>query len=103
MECTISRLLKDGDRISGAFGYWREQGRFVVFRAKSIVMATGGICKAWKITSNSWEYTGDGMALAYVACEELMDMELVQFHPDGIVLRSGVHGILISYSIHCKS
>src|SRR5205814_1758322 len=65
MECTIIRLLKDGDRIAGAFGYWREQGRFVVLKAKAVVMATGGIGKAYRITSNSWEYTGDGMALAY--------------------------------------
>src|ERR671937_56907 len=67
MECTITRLLKDGDRVAGAFGYWRENGRFVVFKAKSVVLATGGIGKAWPITSNSWEYTGDGMALAYEA------------------------------------
>ncbi len=95
MECTISRLLKDGDRVAGAFGYWREQGRFVVFRAKSVVMATGGIGKAWKITSNSWEYTGDGMALAYEAGAELMDMEFVQFHPTGMVWPPGVQGILV--------
>jgi len=99
MECTISRLLKDGDRISGAFGYWREQGRFVVFRAKSIVMATGGIGKAWKITSNSWEYTGDGMALAYGAGAELMDMEFVQFHPTGMVWPPGVQGILVTEAV----
>jgi len=99
MECTISRLLKDGDRIAGAFGYWREQGRFVVFRAKSIVMATGGIGKAWKITSNSWEYTGDGMALAYGAGAELMDMEFVQFHPTGMVWPPGVQGILVTEAV----
>jgi succinate dehydrogenase / fumarate reductase, flavoprotein subunit len=99
MECTISRLLKDGDRIAGAFGYWREQGRFVVFRAKSIVMATGGIGKAWKITSNSWEYTGDGMALAYDAGAELMDMEFVQFHPTGMVWPPGVQGILVTEAV----
>src|SRR4030088_2846464 len=99
MECTISRLLKDGDRIAGAFGYWREQGRFVVFRAKSIVMATGGIGKAWKITSNSWEYTGDGMALAYDAGAELMDMEFVQFHPTGMVWPPGVQGILVTEGV----
>jgi succinate dehydrogenase / fumarate reductase, flavoprotein subunit len=99
MECTISRLLKDGDRIAGAFGYWREQGRFVVFRAKSIVMATGGIGKAWKITSNSWEYTGDGMALAYRAGAELMDMEFVQFHPTGMVWPPGVQGILVTEAV----
>jgi len=99
MECTVSRLLKDGDRIAGAFGYWREQGRFVVFRAKSIVMATGGIGKAWKITSNSWEYTGDGMALAYGAGAELMDMEFVQFHPTGMVWPPGVQGILVTEAV----
>jgi succinate dehydrogenase / fumarate reductase flavoprotein subunit len=99
MECTITRLLKDGDRVAGAFGYWREQGRFVVFRAKSIVMATGGIGKAWKITSNSWEYTGDGMALAYDAGAELMDMEFVQFHPTGMVWPPGVQGILVTEAV----
>jgi succinate dehydrogenase / fumarate reductase flavoprotein subunit len=99
MECTMTRLLKDGDRVAGAFGYWREQGRFVVFRAKSIVMATGGIGKAWKITSNSWEYTGDGMALAYDAGAELMDMEFVQFHPTGMVWPPGVQGILVTEAV----
>src|ERR1700726_364171 len=99
MECTITRLLKDGDRVTGAFGYWREQGRFVVFRAKSIVLATGGIGKAWKITSNSWEYTGDGMALAYDAGAELMDMEFVQFHPTGMVWPPGVQGILVTEAV----
>jgi succinate dehydrogenase / fumarate reductase flavoprotein subunit len=99
MECTISRLLKDGDHIAGAFGYWREQGRFVVFRAKSVVVATGGIGKAWKITSNSWEYTGDGMALAYGAGAELMDMEFVQFHPTGMVWPPGVQGILVTEAV----
>ena len=99
MECTITRLLKDGDRVAGAFGYWREQGRFVVFRARSIVLATGGIGKAWKITSNSWEYTGDGMALAYDAGAELMDMEFVQFHPTGMVWPPGVQGILVTEAV----
>ena len=99
MECTISRLLKDGDRIAGAFGYWREQGRFVVFRAKSIVMATGGIGKAYKITSNSWEYTGDGMALAYNAGADLLDMEFVQFHPTGMVWPPGVQGLLVTEAV----
>ncbi len=99
MECTVTRLLKDGDRIAGAFGYWREQGRFVVFKAKSIIIATGGIGKAWKITSNSWEYTGDGMALAYDAGAELMDMEFVQFHPTGMVWPPGVQGILVTEAV----
>ena len=99
MECTITRLLRDGDRIAGAFGYWREHGRFVVFKAKSVVMATGGIGKAWPITSNSWEYTGDGMALAYEAGAELMDMEFVQFHPTGMVWPPGVQGILVTEAV----
>ena len=99
MECTITRLLQDGDRIAGAFGYWREQGRFVVFRAKSVIICTGGIGKAWKITSNSWEYTGDGMALAYDAGADLMDMEFVQFHPTGMVWPPGVQGILVTEAV----
>jgi succinate dehydrogenase / fumarate reductase flavoprotein subunit len=99
MECTITRLLKDGDRIAGAFGYWREQGRFVIFRAKSVIICTGGIGKAWKITSNSWEYTGDGMALAYHAGADLMDMEFVQFHPTGMVWPPGVQGILVTEAV----
>ena len=99
MECTIVRLLTDGERIAGAIGYWREQGRFVVFKAKSIVMATGGIGKAWPITSNSWEYTGDGMALAYEAGAELMDLEFVQFHPTGMVWPPGVQGILVTEAV----
>jgi len=99
MECTVTRLLKDGDRIAGAFAYWREQGRFVVFKAKSVIIATGGIGKAWKITSNSWEYTGDGMALAYEAGAELMDMEFVQFHPTGMVWPPGVQGILVTEAV----
>jgi len=99
MECTVSRLLKDGDRVAGAFGYWREQGRFVVFRAKSVVLATGGIGKAYKITSNSWEYTGDGMTLAYDAGAELKDMEFVQFHPTGMVWPPGVQGLLVTEAV----
>jgi succinate dehydrogenase / fumarate reductase flavoprotein subunit len=99
MECAITRLLKDGDRVAGAFGYWRENGRFVVFKARSVVIATGGIGKAWRITSNSWEYTGDGMALAYDAGAELMDMEFVQFHPTGMVWPPGVQGILVTEAV----
>src|SRR6185295_6955835 len=72
MECTVTRLLMDAGRVAGAFAYWRENGRFVVFRAKSVILATGGIGKAYKITSNSWEYTGDGQALAYDAGAELI-------------------------------
>jgi succinate dehydrogenase / fumarate reductase flavoprotein subunit len=99
MECTITKLLKDGDRIAGAFGYWRESGRFVVFKAKTIVIATGGIGKSWRITSNSWECTGDGMALAYEAGAELLDMEFVQFHPTGMVFPPGVQGILVTEAV----
>jgi succinate dehydrogenase / fumarate reductase flavoprotein subunit len=99
MECTIVRLLTDGERCAGALAYWRETGRFVLFKAKSIVMATGGIGKAWPITSNSWEYTGDGMALAYEAGAELMDMEFVQFHPTGMVWPPGVQGILVTEAV----
>jgi succinate dehydrogenase / fumarate reductase, flavoprotein subunit len=99
MECTILRLLTDGGRCAGAIGYWRETGRFVVFRAKSVVMATGGIGKVYSITSNSWEYTGDGMAQAYEAGAELMDMEFVQFHPTGMVWPPGVQGILVTEAV----
>jgi succinate dehydrogenase / fumarate reductase, flavoprotein subunit len=99
MECTVTRLLIDGGRVTGAFAYWRETGRLIVFRAKSVVIATGGIGKAWRITSNSWEYTGDGMALAYEAGAELMDMEFVQFHPTGMVWPPGVQGILVTEAV----
>ncbi len=99
MECAVTRLLKDGDRVVGAFGYWREQGRFVVFKAKSVVLATGGIGKIYKVTSNSWEYTADGMALAYNAGAELKDMEFVQFHPTGMVWPPGVQGLLVTEAV----
>jgi len=99
MECTVTRLLTDNGRVAGAFAYWRETGRLIVFKAKSIVIATGGIGKAWRITSNSWEYTGDGMALAYEAGAELMDMEFVQFHPTGMVWPPGVQGILVTEAV----
>jgi succinate dehydrogenase / fumarate reductase flavoprotein subunit len=103
MECTVTRLLVDtaGDRprIRGAFGYWRENGRFVVFRAKAIVLATGGIGRAFKINSNSWECTGDGQALAYLAGAELMDMEFMQFHPTGMVWPPSVRGTLITEGV----
>ena len=92
-------LLTENGRFAGAFAYWRENGRFVVFKAKSVVIATGGIGKAWKMTSNSWEYTGDGMALAYEAGAELMDMEFVQFHPTGMVWPPGVQGILVTEAV----
>ncbi len=99
MECAVTRLLTDGGRVTGAFGYWRENGRFVLFKAKSIVIATGGIGKAWQITSNSWEYTGDGMALAYDAGADLIDMEFVQFHPTGMIWPPGVQGILVTEAV----
>ena len=99
MECTVTRLLADGSRVAGAFAYWRENGRFIVFKAKSIVIATGGIGKAWPVTSNSWEYTGDGMTLAYEAGAELMDMEFVQFHPTGMVWPPGVQGLLVTEAV----
>ncbi len=99
MECTITRLLADGGRIAGALGYWRESGRFVVFRAPAIVLATGGIGKAYKVTSNSWEYTGDGHALALWAGADLIDMEFVQFHPTGMVWPPSVRGILVTEGV----
>jgi len=99
MECTVTRLLKDGNRVAGAFAYWRNTGQFVVFKANTVVIATGGIGKSWKITSNSWECTGDGMALAYEAGAELLDMEFVQFHPTGMVWPPGVMGILVTEAV----
>jgi len=99
MECTVIRLLTDSGRIAGAFGYWRDTGRFVVFRAKSVVLATGGIGKAWTVTSNSWEYTGDGHALALWAGADLIDMEFVQFHPTGMVWPPSVRGILVTEGV----
>jgi succinate dehydrogenase / fumarate reductase flavoprotein subunit len=99
MECTVTRLLKDGDRIAGALAYWRESGRFVVFRAKAVVIATGGIGKSYRVTSNSWEYTGDGQALAYDAGADLIDMEFVQFHPTGMVWPPGVMGLLVTEGV----
>jgi succinate dehydrogenase / fumarate reductase flavoprotein subunit len=99
MECTITRLLKDGDRISGAFGYWRETGTFITFNAPAIVLATGGIGKSFQVTSNSWEYTGDGHAMALWAGASLINMEFVQFHPTGMVWPPSVKGILITESV----
>ncbi|HUK65033.1 MAG TPA: fumarate reductase/succinate dehydrogenase flavoprotein subunit [Dongiaceae bacterium] len=99
MECTITRLFTDGGRIAGAIGYWRESGRIVVFRAKAVVLATGGVGKAFRITSNSWEYTGDGQTLAYQAGAELIDMEFVQFHPTGMVWPPGVMGLLVTEGV----
>jgi succinate dehydrogenase / fumarate reductase flavoprotein subunit len=99
MEHTILTILKDGERAVGAFGYARERGRFKIFRAKAIVLATGGIGRAYKITSNSWEYTGDGHSLAYYAGAELIDMEFVQFHPTGMVWPPSVCGILVTEGV----
>ncbi len=99
MECTVAELFKDGGRIAGAFGYDRERGRFIVFKSKAVVLATGGIGRAYKITSNSWEYTGDGQAVAYEAGAELMDMEFVQFHPTGMVWPPSVRGILVTEGV----
>jgi succinate dehydrogenase / fumarate reductase, flavoprotein subunit len=99
MEHTILSLLKDGDRVVGAFGYERERGRFKIFRARAVVLATGGIGRAYKITSNSWEYTGDGHSLGYEAGAELIDMEFVQFHPTGMVWPPSVSGILVTEGV----
>jgi succinate dehydrogenase / fumarate reductase flavoprotein subunit len=99
MEHTILSILKDGDRAVGAFGYERERGRFKIFRAKAIVLATGGIGRAYKITSNSWEYTGDGHSLAYEAGAQLIDMEFIQFHPTGMIWPPSVMGILVTEGV----
>ncbi|MES1172455.1 MAG: fumarate reductase/succinate dehydrogenase flavoprotein subunit [Bacteroidota bacterium] len=99
MEHTVTTLLKDGDRVTGAFGYDRERGYPRVFRAAAVVLATGGIGRAYKITSNSWEYTGDGHSLAYQAGADLMDMEFVQFHPTGMVWPPSVRGILVTEGV----
>lgn len=99
MECTVTDLLKADGAIAGAFAYWRETGRFVVFEAPSIVLATGGFGKAWKVTSNSWEYTGDGHALALRAGATLINMECVQFHPTGMVWPPSVKGLLVTESV----
>jgi succinate dehydrogenase / fumarate reductase flavoprotein subunit len=99
MECTVTRVLREGARVAGAFAYWRETGRFVVFRAKAVILATGGIGKAWTVTSNSWEYTGDGHALALWAGADLIDMEFVQFHPTGMVWPPSVRGILVTEGV----
>ncbi len=99
MELTITDLLKDGARVAGAFGYWRESGRFVVFEAPAVVLATGGIGKSWRVTSNSWEYTGDGHALALRAGATLINMEFVQFHPTGMVWPPAVKGLLVTESV----
>lgn len=99
MECTVLDLLKDGDRVCGALAYWRDTGRFVIFKAKAVVLATGGAGKAWRITSNSWEYSGDGLAMAYLAGAELMDLEFTQFHPTGMVWPPSVRGTLVTEGV----
>src|SRR3954453_7718555 len=100
MECTVTELFKDdAGAISGAFGYWRETGTFIAFEAPSVVLATGGIGKSFKVTSNSWEYTGDGHALALRACAALINMEFVQFHPTGMVWPRSVKGLLVTESV----
>jgi succinate dehydrogenase / fumarate reductase flavoprotein subunit len=98
-ECTITDLIKDGDRIAGAFGYWRETGKFILFETPAVVLATGGIGKSYKVTSNSWEYTGDGHALALRAGASLINMEFVQFHPTGMVWPPSVKGILVTEGV----
>ena len=99
MECTITHLTTGLGRTTGAFGYWRTTGRPIVFPSKAVVLATGGIGKAYEITSNSWEYSGDGQALAYRAGAELIDMEFVQFHPTGMVWPPGVRGLLVTEAV----
>ncbi|MFF3907586.1 fumarate reductase/succinate dehydrogenase flavoprotein subunit [Streptomyces sp. NPDC001848] len=98
-ECTVTRILKDGQRVSGVFAYERESGRFFVLEAPAVVIATGGIGKSFKVTSNSWEYTGDGHALALLAGAPLLNMEFVQFHPTGMVWPPSVKGILVTESV----
>src|SRR5437016_6209269 len=99
MECTVISLLKEGDHVVGAFGYDRQRGRFLLFQTKAIVLATGGIGRAYKITSNSWEYTGDGQSLAYNAGADLKDMEFVQFHPTGMIWPPSVAGLLVTEGV----
>jgi len=99
MECTALELIKVDGKITGVLGYWRETGRFVLFKAKAVILATGGGGKAWRITSNSWEYTGDGFALAYDAGAELINMEFTQFHPTGMVWPPSVRGILVTEGV----
>ena len=99
MECTVSDILKSGNRAVGALAYYRSSGKLVVFEAGSVILATGGIGKAYKVTSNSWEYTGDGHALAYLAGADLIDMEFVQFHPTGMVWPPSVKGTLVTEGV----
>lgn len=99
MECTALDLLLDGGRVAGLAAYWRETGRFVIFKAKAVILATGGGGKGWQVTSNSWEYTGDGFGMAYRAGAELSDMEFTQFHPTGMVWPPSVRGILVTEGV----
>ena len=99
MECTGLDLIKDGDKISGMVAMWRDSGQFIIFKTGAVIMATGGGGKAWKVTSNSWEYTGDGHAMAYEAGAELIDMEFTQFHPTGMVWPPSVHGTLVTEGV----
>ncbi|HUH01607.1 MAG TPA: FAD-binding protein, partial [Kofleriaceae bacterium] len=98
-ECAALELIMDGERVSGVFGYWRDTGRFVLFKCKAIIMATGGGGRCWHITSNSWEYTGDGYELAYAAGAELINMEFTQFHPTGMVWPPSVKGTLVTEGV----
>src|SRR5438034_10421226 len=102
MECTLYRLLTNDGRISGAFGYDRQKGELALFHAKAVVLATGGVGKAWKVTTNSWEYTGDGFAMALEAGAELIDMEMTQFHPTGIVWTKSVRGLTATEDVSCE-
>jgi len=99
MECNLQRLIKDGDRVCGAVGYWRATGELVAFKCKAVILSTGGVGKAWKFTSNSWECTGDGIALALDAGAEAIDMECIQFHPTGMVWPPSVRGILVTEGV----
>jgi succinate dehydrogenase / fumarate reductase flavoprotein subunit len=99
MECNLQRLIKDGDRVAGAVGYWRATGELVAFKCKAIILSTGGVGKAWKFTSNSWECTGDGISLALDAGAEAIDLECIQFHPTGMVWPPSVRGILVTEGV----
>ena len=99
MECTGLDLIKDGNKISGMVAMWRDSGKFIIFKTGAVIMATGGGGKAWKVTSNSWEYTGDGHSMAYEAGAELIDMEFTQFHPTGMVWPPSVHGTLVTEGV----
>src|SRR5439155_21546388 len=99
MECTLRHLLNDGQRVTGAIGYRRQSGKLIAFGAKAVVLATGGVGKAWRVTSNSWEYTGDGIAMALEAGADLIDMEMTQFHPTGMIWPPSVRGLLVTEGV----